>query len=404
MRTLVARSALAALLAGALLAACQETTVAPGDCPELCPATPIEVVDTVLTGIVASDSSYRPYVTAAEAAVLKLSNDTAALAAAVLRFEPRATFWFAGSLTDTLFLASVDSVTMSVTLVARDTLADGLRILVYRVPRPRSIDTGTTYDSIAPWIHDSLLVDTIPVSDSMLGGQLVRRLPAAAFTPDSADSNIVGAVLVLEAPQATAITLTGNDFTGEVRLNWYARAADTTKTTVLSSAPAYDTFVQSPEPPAMGPDRLFVGGLPAARALLRFDIPRYFIDSTTIVRGVLVLSPVVSIGGKPATSFLLELRGIVRDFGAKSIFASEGGLTGSATLTVGDTAQVRMSVTNILRTWRGFDPDSLPRSVILRIADEGRSLGELTFAPSTAGARAPQLHLTYVRPYLFGVP
>jgi hypothetical protein len=403
-RTSASRSAATALLAGLLAAGCRETTVAPGDCPALCPSAQVEVLDTTLTGIVASDSSYRGYVTASEAAIDRLSNAPGDLSAAVVQFFPRPNFWTGTSLLDTFYLASVDSVTLRLTVVQRDTTVDTVRVLVYRAPRPRTIDTATTYDSVTAWVHDSLLVDSIAIPDSLISGAIVHRLPAGAFTPDSADSNIVGAVLVVRSPTPTVVNIAASDFIGQPQLTWYARAADTTQTRVFTSDPSYDSFVQSPEPPAMLADRLFVGNIPAARALLRFDIPRYFIDSTTIVRAVLVLSPVVPVSGAPALDFQLEARGIVRDFGAKSFFTPDLSLFGSVRATVGDTAQIHMTVTNILRTWRGIPPDSLPRSVILRVADEGRTLGELAFAPSTAGSRAPYLKITYIKPYVFGVP
>lgn len=402
-RTSALRNA-ALLLALALLAACRETTVAPAECPSLCPPSGVELVDTVLTGIVVRDSSYRPYVTAEEAAILKLSNDTTARSAAVLRFFPRPDFWFEGDLTDTIRLGRIDSVTITVRIAQRDTLVDSARILVYRVPRPRAIDTLTTYDSIAPWIHDSLLVDTIIVPDSVVNGLVTRVMPATAFAPDAADSNIVSAILVLDAPVPTALNLTANGFTGAVQLAWYARAADTTKLHTFTSLPTFDTFVQSPAPPPMLADRLFVGNLPSARALLRFDIPRYFVDSTTIVSASLVLTPVVPIGGVAGQPFVVEARAIIRDFGRKSFFTTDASLGTSVMLTPGDTAQVALALTGILRTWRGIEPDSLPRTIILRVTDEGRTLGELAFAPSTAGALAPFLRLSYVKPFIFGAP
>ena len=403
-RTSAWRSAVPALLAGLLAAGCRETTVAPGDCPTLCPSAEVDVLDTTLTGIVASDSSYRGFVSAPEAAINRLSNLPGDLSAAVVQFFPRPDHWFGTSLVDTIRLASVDSVTLTVRVAQRDTSVDSLRILVYRAPRPRTIDTLTTYDSVAAWIHDSLLVDSIPIPDSLQAGAITWRLPDGAFTPDTVDSNIVGAVFVLRSPTPTVVNITANDFIGEPQLAWYGRAADTTLTNLFTSVPSFDTFVQSPEPPAMLADRLFVGNIPAARALLRFTIPRYFIDSTTIVRALLVLSPMAPAGGIPSTDFLLEARGIVRDYGAKSFFTPDGSLISGVRVTVGDTAQVEIGITNILRTWRGIPPDSLPRAVILRVADEGRTLGELAFAPSSGGARAPFLRLTYIKPYVFGVP
>lgn len=396
--------AAAALAAAALLAGCKEVTTAAGGCPTLCPTQEVVVLDTVLTGIVTSDSSYRGYVVPAEAAINKVSNVPGALAVTVVKFNPRHDYWFGTSLLDTIRIARIDSVTLAVRVVQRDTTVDSLRLLVYRAPRPLAIDTLTTYDSVVTWVHDSLLVDSIPIPDSLVSGVLTRRLPDSAFQPDAADSDIVGAILVLRSAAPTITNVTASGFSDQPIIRWYARAADTLKTNQFSSTPLFDTFVQSPEPPAMLADRRFVGNLPSARTLLRLNIPRYFIDSTTVVRARLVLSPVGPIGGAPSQSFVMEAHGIIRDFGPKSFFTPDAALSGSVTLTVGDTAQVELGLTRILQTWHGLSPDSLPRTIILRLADEGRTLGELAFAPAAAGARAPFLRLTYIKPYAFGVP
>jgi hypothetical protein len=41
---------------------------------------------------------------------------------------------------------------------------------------------------------------------------------------------------------------------------------------------------------------------------------------------------------------------------------------------------------------------------MLMSASEGGGLGSVALARRTAGAAAPRLRLTYVRPYAFGVP
>jgi len=70
---------------------------------------------------------------------------------------------------------------------------------------------------------------------------------------------------------------------------------------------------------------------------------------------------------------------------------------------VGDTAQITLEVGGMLRFW-GAEGDSLPRTMLLRVTPEGGALGEVSIAPRTAGARAPFLRVTYIRPYAFGVP
>src|SRR5207237_9864046 len=61
----------ATLIGGVLLAvACVERVSAPGACPSFYPSGQIQIVDTVLTSIIARDSAFRRYVTEPHAPLL----------------------------------------------------------------------------------------------------------------------------------------------------------------------------------------------------------------------------------------------------------------------------------------------------------------------------------------------
>jgi hypothetical protein len=96
---------------------------------------------------------------------------------------------------------------------------------------------------------------------------------------------------------------------------------------------------------------------------------------------------------------------VLKDFGAKSIVFPDSSLYGSAIVTAGDSGVVTIEMVNVLRLWRGSNPDSLPRTVVLRNTNEGLLVGEIEAFGAGAGIpRAPRLHITYVRPVQFGVP
>ena len=73
---------------------------------------------------------------------------------------------------------------------------------------------------------------------------------------------------------------------------------------------AFNTFVT--QNPLLPDDTLLtVGGEPSSRALLRFGLPDAFLDSTTIVRATLELTPVRPIFGLPTDSAPLQAVAVV---------------------------------------------------------------------------------------------
>lgn len=394
-RALAAAAAVAAL-------SCREDIAAPGQCPALCPANQVEVADTALTAVDTSDVSIRGFVTASEGTILVASDLDSLKSFVLIRFAKRASRWFLGS-GDTVGveIGSVDSVTLDLR-VSFDTAAKDLRLLIFRLPA--TVDTTATYASVAPYFADSLLIDSIPVSDSTGIAAVHDSLPVARLEPLPADSGVVALGVSLRASSRTAVTVSAVESGSSARLKFYVRAPvpeDTLKHTFDLPA-AFDAFVTDPVPATPAAD-LLVGNLPSARSLIRFTLPRFLLDSSTVVRATLALSPTRPATGRPGETFDLEARPIIRDFAGKSISHTDTSLYGRASVTVGDTAQITLEVGRMLRFWAAAG-DSLPHTMLLRVRPEGSVLGEVSLAGRTAGARAPFLRVTYIRPYVFGVP
>jgi hypothetical protein len=164
---------------------------------------------------------------------------------------------------------------------------------------------------------------------------------------------------------------------------------------------AYDGFIFSP-PPAAIDSNLLVGGLPAARSLLRVGIPRGILDSTQIVRATLILVPSDSVRGVPSDSFELLVHAAAVDFGAKSSLLLDPSLQPDSTLMrVGLADTVRLDITNILRRWQV--DTTLPRTLVLQqgvhvsgALYEGATFAEGRFYSSRAALRRPSLRITYI--------
>ncbi len=394
----------AAVAAAIAAGACKETVTAPGTCKSLGSCSQVQLGDTVLPAAIASDTSYRGFFLVQDSPLLVASNLPSFQAIAIARFTARPTFWIVNS--DTVRIAAVDSTRFTIQLTRRDTAAHHLQLLIYRVPVD-SVDSTATYARIAPLLTPANFVDSIVVGDSTLNQSFPIILPAGAFEPDTGapDSGRVAAAIFLKADTTTAVTLASVNLTGApARLEWFAHGADTTQKQTLAATPEFDSFVSTPDRPAPSVATLMAGGLPAARTLVRFSIPRFFVDSTTIVKATLVLTPSAPVFGFPHDSFPLEAHAIVRDYGPKSFYLTSTGFTGGVEVRAGDTSQVQLDLTQIIRNWKGISPDSLPRSIVLLNGAEGASLAELDVFSTSATSGQPFLHITYVKPYPFGVP
>ena len=398
----VVGAVLAALLAGL---GCQENVTSPGSCPDLCPAGRVVLVDTVLTGIVASDSSYRGYIAPAEAQTLALADLDSLRSVALVRFGTRASTWYPSTNDTAVSIGTVDSVQLKITLTSRDTTAHDLHILVYRIPA--RFDTGMTWADVQPFLADSQLVDSLAIADTVTGGDVLWNLPHGMVdTITAADSGVVAFAFAVRASSKTGVGLSSNEGASSgAHLQWFVHAGaprDTVTHAFLVGA-SFDTFVYDPPAP-MPPNALVAGGLPSARSLIRLRLPPEAIDSVRVVRATLILTPTQRARGLPKESFLLSARGIVHDFGAKSVIFTDTSAGGTASVTVGDSNVVYIEVGRLLRAWGTTAGDSLPRVIMLLGDPEGAGMTEAAMGRGNAGAAAPRLRLTYVRPYPFGLP
>jgi hypothetical protein len=391
------------MAAVALFVACTDRITAPAQCPELCPGADVEVVDTVLTGVVSSDTTFRGFLEPKNAPILVVSDLPAARTRVVARFQPRPDSITISGDTVRSAIGAVDSVAIEFRLVLRDTAAKNLRVLLYRLPA--AVDTNAAFADLAPLFDDSLLIDSIAVEDTARVAAVRALLAPALVEPLAGDSGVVALGVGLRADQPTSITLASVNGSGAPPLmTWYVRAAaprDTVQRT-FTQIPSFDAFLSETPPAPLDGSAIVVGNLPATRALLYFDLPRAIVDSTSVIRATLLLTPLQPVFARPAETFSIEAQPVLRDFGGKSTVLSDQSAA-SDELVAGSTDTVRVEMGRILRLWRSAG-DSLPRAVILRSVDEAFRLGEIVVGRGAGGAAAPRLRVTFVRPYRFGVP
>jgi hypothetical protein len=406
-----------------LAAACVERVAAPGSCPTYCPAGAITIVDTLLTTVISRDSAFRGYVKPHQVGTVMLA---ATLPGIV---DGRSLFTFAGfgsrfrlTTTDTTTgaITRADSARLLLEVTRRDTGAHNLTLRLFRMPV--TMDSNTTFDSLAPRFADSLVVHTVNIDtllarpgrkDSISGDSVsvdtVNHLLVLSLKLDStgaryvrADSGAAGFGVRVAATARASIAI-GKGSIGP-SIVWYFRVDSAGKAVARTPGAVragFQSFVFTPPAPPID-STLAVGGLPSARSILRVAFPRFIRDSSQIIRGTLMLVPAVPARGAPVDSFTVEAHTVLADFGAKSPIALDATRTDTTVIRIGATDTVKIEVTNLLQFWAA--DSTRPTSIVLRAKAEGTSFAEIRFYPSKAQAFRPRLQITFVRRFPFGAP
>jgi hypothetical protein len=387
----------------AAITGCQERLTAPAECPELCPGGQSRVFDTVISPLANSDTSYVGYVQRTSAATLLVSNGLPASEdRAVIRFQARPD---SIAVRDTLRAYTVDSALLALTLVARDTLVNGLKLYLYRIDP--AVDADDTFESVNLQLVPAAIIDSIEVPDSVNSGlvqTVLRGAEVEKVALPTGGGGVLAMGVAMAADQPSGIRIgssaagTGGTFISYVTLD--VPDTGSIRRQSVTRAPAFNTFVtQSP----LVPDNAFlaVGGEPSARAMLRFDLPEDIEDSATIVRATLELvprSPMLGLRNDPA---LLQAKALFADLGAKS--PVDVRFTSSGTLGVGSADTVRLDVTSIVQTWQAAS--ERPEAMFLSLLPEGASFTRPVFGSTRSGTvGGPRLRITYLKPFPFENP
>ena len=393
-------AAFVAALLGA--ASCAENITTPGRCPDYCPTDTLQMVDTVLTGVVVSDTSIRGFNSVAGLEFTLAGDQDSLRALTYLRFQKLPQTWYPG--TDTVNVGTIDSVVMDLHLNGRDTAAKDLKLLTYAAPATYD-STTALFDSLAIYAGGPVL-DTVSIGDSVSSGSIHQVLPVAAFTPQAADSFRQGLVIDARGSIPTTVTLASTQTGTPVRLTYYVHGAapKDTFSTSLQVIPDFDTYARNPEQVPGTTTGIVVGDQPAARAFVRFALPAYLEDSVTVLRATLQLRLREPARGRPGEAFIVNVTPVLRYYGGKSILVADTTVAGAGAIIAGDTGTVNLEMARVLRLWHGVASDSLPRVVQIGNRFEFFSMGGFDAFGSAGGTDAPKLLVTYIRPFTFGVP
>lgn len=420
--------ALALLLGSALLfGACQEDITGGAACPSLCPEQNIVLKDTTLFPIIVDTTltGYPPLGTESELILARRGDSL--VTGAVLRYDTLATeFPRFGTDTVVRTIVGVDSAWLALTITTTEQLIkDTVTFEIYNVDTAATDpDTAAVRQLFRP---DRLLATRTIPKDSVTGtirirlpetfvlSRIVNGLRTRFGVVVRSDSSVIVRVAPIESPGSSP------------QLIYLARSQrstvavpDTQRITALgrsiSIVPGledYTVILQgTPAPPA---DALAVGGFPAHRVYLRFDLPSALIDSTTIVRASLVLTqrPHRGVIGAGDTTLVLPrivVASNIVDPSRAAVLAQDplsfGVAVSPIVTTPADSGTRRLDLPGLLRIWRGVDVTKNQRAIVLVSGEEAVSPSEVRFYSTGAAVESlrPRLRVTYIPRVGFGLP
>ncbi|MDQ8161779.1 MAG: hypothetical protein P3C10_04250 [Gemmatimonadota bacterium] len=409
------------VLAAVTAAACTESLDGGAACPSLCPSKVESFRDTIVDAVVL-DTSLGGYPALGLSPFLLIANrpDTV-VTSGVIRFDVLPAVFSPNN------GATVDSITVVDSVFLRFPLdSTGRRGNVPVTLEVFDVDT-TASDSVTAVVRSLFRPD--------------RRIGSLEFTPSAIGDSIripfsktvLAAKIAAKGRLRLGVRIRGG--AGQLRAVSFVNgvgaptvvfdpSTDTTyapqqisPSTIVPNATAdvelaYAVYsisdLASPPPDA---STLVVGGYPAYRSYLRFNVPARISDSSTIVRAEVLLTQRPSAFGDardsatmlalvPTTTELVsDLRRIL-DLAASGSFAGV-----DSTRMLPSASGVRtVNVLALARNWRTL-PTNVPRALAFKIGFEGAQPAELRFYSSKAAASLrPRLRITYLPRSEFALP
>jgi hypothetical protein len=412
----VKRALILSFVGAIALTGCTERLESDVGCPLLCPNSIVDIQTTTLDAIV-MDTTVSALEAPGSAPLMLLASRGDTLdTRVVIRYDsvpPRYRPILADTLTEPieeiheavlrLFITSADGV-----------VPDTTTIQVYNVD---SDTPDTAFTALLPlFTPDRLLGEASFPRDSIAGQDSVRiPLDSAAL------------LTIIEETERLRLGVRVSG-TGSAQL--YVFAVESGLPALLAFRPAADTAVpvhafhpysKSPEappeltanlsdyvivahaPPPGATTDLNVGGIPAQRAYLRFAIPSFIFDSTTVVRATLLLTqkpnptfPITDTMGV-AVHLVLASRTIT-DIARAATLTADADITAIDTLFTApaDDGVKAFDIASFVAFWRAVEADETPHALVLASTREnGTALEARFYSMEAAPELRPRLRISY---------
>jgi hypothetical protein len=403
--------------------ACSDNLDAGKACPVLCPEQVVALKDTMLDPVF-GDTTVLGVPSIGNEVFLMLSSHGDTLdSRAIIRYDTITNTFTGASSTDST-ITEVDSAELVVPIAPDDTLrrpTTPVTIEAY------DVDTAAT-DTVASILATLFRPDRFLGSKTFAPESLTDTLHIPISTDTVLDRIKNGTKLRvgLRLVARPGFDIRVGSATGGLAVALRIKASkDTAATPVIVSpislTPLNQLFLSGPLSDFSilvkgvvpgDPTLLSVGGPPARRTFLRFNIPAHIIDSTTIVRASLLLTqapnrfvdtkdsvrvfPVAILSSPTVTdvSSLLQFIGNAGEFGLDSL-----------SLVPNDSGVRSFEIVGLTRLWKQQSATSAQRAIALLSGFEAQRPGQIDFYSTRApvGLR-PRLRITYVPASNFGLP
>ena len=303
---------------------------------------------------------------------------------------------------DTLSIKGAEPVTIEaydVDTTANDTSTAAVLALF----RPDRFISSQTFaraqltDTLKYFISKDVLLAKIQSRTALRIGLRATGPASSQMRFISAEGGVGPNLFFRATPDTTTVPQTVAPFT-KTPVGQSILAANLTDYTVIAKAP-----------PGAPPSVLSVGGLPARRVYIRFNIPDSIIDSATVVRATLLLNQLPNTAIDPTDTVLL-LPEVVLAGTAVIDPAKAGQIIGTISvdtlrLTPGGSGVKNVELARAFTLWHTQSPDSLPRAIVLKSLTEGNTAIELRFSSSEdIAALRPRLRISYTAKVPLGLP
>lgn len=421
----LARAAVLLVTLGAAVgaAACTEDLGGGLACPSLCPVQSNAFHDTTLDAVTLDTTiSGFPTFGLSQNLLIASRGDTVQ-SSAVVRFDTLPTAFNKNITGDTATITAIDSVFLRV--VIDSTGGHGLSQVSLQA---YDVDSAGIQNPSAALVRSLFrpdrLIGSTPITPSAVRDTLRIPLSKAVVLDRITNRTHLRIGLRLSGTTSAQIRIVGSQGGVASPLLAFDPSTDTTyypvgvaPSTVVNGVLADELLantvytVSDRNTSDAGVQTLVVGGYPSRRSYLRFNLPAFIRDSSTVVRAQLLLTQRPSFGVdlrdsisvvplvNVSTSVVTDVRRSM-DLAAPGIFAGLDSLR----LVPGDTIQHTLNVLSLVRSWALLDT-AIVRAITLRTSNEGSEPAEARFYSKEAPlALRPRLRITYIRKVEGAIP
>ena len=406
------------IILAALLTACTEKLDNSAGCPILCPAQSGEI-ETVTLDAVSLDSTLSALTgLGTEGSMLVATRGDSLDARAILRFDSiPGKYRRPGSDTTSIPVTTVDSVILRVRVdTAEGKVPEEVVLDLYDVNTDAA---DTLVAPVADLFVPSRLIASVTLAKTAMKDTVNLTLPPATILSRLDQRLRIG--IRARGPQSVQFRILSQEGAGAPTQLSYRVSPDTTIAKVVlnpSSATPTDQpalafsladYTLLVRGTATGPSTgLNIGGLPARRVYMRFNIPA-FLDSVNFVRATLLLTQIPNPGIDPADTV-----SIIPHVGLATIAVTDIAKASQITAPIpSDTLKVlhggsgvqELELATVMNLWRLQNSAETPRSLVLISTREGNSPLEARFFSAEAGPeQRPRLRISYSTRKATGLP